>query len=70
METTAQRRRRVQWALAMTDGTPIEAGIHERGLLNSYVDGLLTLDHVLHPLERNAEPGRLSQWLDESPGPV
>ncbi|WP_210521020.1 hypothetical protein [Hymenobacter terricola] len=54
MENTEKRTKRVTWALAMTSNTPIAPCAYERGLLDRYVLGHLSLDQVLLLLECHA----------------
>lgn len=48
------RQRLVSAALSMTKGTHLEASAYEQMLLDHFVNGRLTIDQVLHYLERQA----------------
>jgi hypothetical protein len=47
MESASVRKRRVEWALAVTQDTSAAASAYERKLLDKYVHGILTLEEVI-----------------------
>lgn len=74
LPSEAQRRRAINWALALTTDTPLEPEYYERHLLEQYAQGALTLDEVLARLAQQvrhilycseaAQPFREAQLLD------
>lgn len=51
MENELVRRRRVAWAVQVTQGTSLEPGAYERQLLEEYAQGKRELDEVCALLE-------------------
>lgn len=51
MESAVQRRKAVQFGIALTRGTAIAPDQYERQLLAQYIRGVLTIEQVVQCLE-------------------
>jgi hypothetical protein len=54
-QTEAHRRRAIAWALTLTSNAALKPEQYERGLLEQYAQGRLTLDQVIEMLDKRVQ---------------